>query len=268
MKKIVFSLLFLFFVSLTFCQELYVFSEPASNMPSKSISFKLTGRFPSTRDFRQRYMPEAMIGINRYLMVHLTGTFSDIYTRNLQPESGRLYVKYRFYSKDDIHKHFRMAAFGDVSFSNSPYTYDETSLEGDNSGFQYGIIATQLLNKLAISSTWAYTKLFKVNAHKIILKDPTYHFLNYSLSAGYLLLPKKYTSYNQLNVNAYAELLGAKSLQNGNYNLDLAPAIQFIFNSNSKINLGYRFQIAGNMNRMASNTYQVAFEHTFFNLWK
>ena len=268
MKKIVTTILLSFFAMITYCQELYVFSEPASNMPSKSISLKLTGRFPSSADFSQRYMPEAMIGINKYLMVHLSGTLSDFYTKNLQPESGRLYVKYRFYSKDDIHKHFRMAAFADVSFSKSPYTYEETNLEGDNSGFQYGIIATQLLNKLAISTTWAYSKLFKVNADKLFLNNPSYHFLNYSLSAGYLLFPKKYTSYKQLNVNAYAELLGAKSLQNANYNLDLAPAIQFIFNSNSKINVGYRFQLSGNVTRMASNTFLVGFEHTFFNFWK
>ena len=56
-----------------------------------------------------------------------------------------------------------MAAFGNLSFSKSPYTYDETNLEGDNSGLQYGIITTQLLNKLAISSTFSYLKLFKVN---------------------------------------------------------------------------------------------------------
>ncbi len=228
MKKIVTTILLSLFVMISYCQELYVFSEPASNMPSKSISLKLTGRFPGTSDFRQRYMPEAMIGINKYLMVHLSGTVSDYYTKNLQPESGRLYVKYRFYSKDDVHKHIRMAAFADVSFSKSPYTYEETNLEGDNSGYQFGIIATQLLSKLAISTTWAYSKLFNVNADKLFLNNPTYHFLNYSFSAGYLLLPKKYTSYKQLNVNAYAELLVAKSIQNKNYNLDLAPALQLI----------------------------------------
>ena len=257
MKKIVISFMFLFFVKYNYCQELYVFSEPASNMPSKSISLKLTGRFPTTSDFRQRYMPEAMIGVNKYLMVHVIGTFSDYYTKNFGPESGRLYFKYRFLSIDEVHKHFRMAAFGNLSFSKSPYTYDETNLDGDNSGLQYGIITTQLLNKLAISSTFSYLKLFTLNNDKLFVNNPSYHFLNYSLSAGYLILPVKYTSYKQLNVNAYAELLGAKSIQNGNYYLDIAPALQFIFNSNSKINLGYRVQIAGNMNRMARNTFQL-----------
>ncbi|WP_299512721.1 hypothetical protein [Mucilaginibacter sp.] len=39
-----------------------------------------------------------------------------------------------------------------------------------------------------------------------------YHFLDnavaYTLSAGYLLFPKVYQNYNQVNVNLYTELLG------------------------------------------------------------
>jgi hypothetical protein len=63
-------------------------------------------------------------------------------------------------------------------------------------------------------------------------------------------------------------MLGMRSLDQEHYGLDLAPAIQFIFKSNSKINLGFRFQLDGNMNRIANRTWQVAFEHTLFNVWK
>lgn len=266
--KTICTIFLLLFARAVFCQELYVFTEPASNMPSKSVSVRLTARYPTTNSFRQRYMPEVMIGVSKWLMVHVSGTVSDYYTGNLRAESGRLYAKYRFYSHDDVHKHFRLAAFGDVAVSNNPYLYDDVSLEGDNSGMQFGLIATQLVNKLAVSSTVSYTDLFAVSSNKLLTANPSDHLFNYSLSAGYLLLPKTYTNYNQLNVNAYAELLGVKSLDNRGYNIDLAPAVQCIFNSNTKVNLGYRFQLYGNMNRIGNNTWQIAIEHTFFNCWK
>ena len=264
MKQLLMALWMLALCSKANSQELYVFSEPASNMPAKSVGLKLTASFPKTPSFTNRYMPEAMIGINKYWMVHISGTLSDYYTRNLRLESGRLYAKYRFYSNDEIHKHFRMAAFGDVAFTRSPFVYDDANLEGDNSGPQAGLIATQLFNKLAVSSTVAYNNFFTVKNDKLFTAKPSYHLLSYSLSAGYLLLPKEYKNYGQTNVNAYVELLGSKSLDQKFYALDLAPALQFIFNSNSKVNIGYRFQMTSSMHRMATNVWQLGFEHTSF----
>jgi hypothetical protein len=248
-------------------QELYVYSEPASNMPSKSVALKLSGRFPQN-NAKQRYMPEVMLGINKDWMVHVSTTLSNYYSNNVRLESGRAYAKYRFYSNDEVHKHFRMAAFGDVSLTRSPYLYHEVTLEGDNSGAQGGLIATQLVNKLAVSGTAAYTRVFKkeiVHQHEGV---PSYDMLNYSLSAGYLLLPKDYTDYKQTNVNLYIEMLGMRSLDQKHYGVDLAPAVQFIFNSNTKINIGYRYQVAGNMTRIANKTFLLAVEHTLFNIWK
>jgi len=49
---------------------------------------------------------------------------------------------------------------------------------------------------------------------------------------------------------------------------DLAPAVQFIFNSTSKINIGYRFQLNGNMDRMTEQSYLVSYEWTFLNVIK
>ena len=95
-----------------------------------------------------------------------------------------------------------------------------------------------------------------------------YQSINYSLSGGYLLLPKEYTDYKQMNLNLYTELLGEKSLDSKKYCLDLAPAVQFIFNSNFKANIGYRFQLSGNMSRMSNNSWQVSFERTFLSALK
>ena len=69
-----------------------------------------------------------------------------------------------------------------------------------------------------------------------------------------------------MNFNIYTEFLAQQSLSDKKtYFVDAAPALQFIFNSNSKLNLGYRFQLKGNANRSMNESFLVSFEHTFFN---
>jgi hypothetical protein len=92
--------------------------------------------------------------------------------------------------------------------------------------------------------------------------------MNYSLSAGYLLLPFEYVDYRQTNLNLYAELLAQQSLDRKACYVDLAPAIQLIFNSNAKLNIGYRFQLNGDMQRMTESSWLISFERTFLNALK
>lgn len=246
-------------------QELYVFSEPASNMPAKSLSVKLSatagGRLT---DLQQRYTPEIMLGINKNLMLHGALTFSNMHGKSLAWESVYSYGKYRFLSKDALHQHFRMALFAEGGYNRNPLMYDELNVQGNNSGIQAGVIATQLRHKLAVSATASMIRAFAPDAerHHLNIADKA---LNYSLSAGYLVLPKKYTSYDQLNLNVYAEMLAQQSLGGDAYWIDAAPAVQAIFNSNSKLNVGYRFQVRGNATRNMRNALYVSFEHTFFN---
>ena len=88
------AVLFLFFLSsVVKAQELYVYTEPASNMPAHSLSAKVTanyiGKRPETGNrFMQRYIPELMFGINKNWMVHAGGTFADMHTRNFRWESS------------------------------------------------------------------------------------------------------------------------------------------------------------------------------------
>src|SRR4051812_22366512 len=99
MKKLflLVTVLFVLFIKAN-SQELFVSAEPASNMPSKTIGLKVTGLFPNTASFKQRYKPEVMFGINKNWMVHVSSTFSNYYSGNTRYESGRAYAKYRFYS--------------------------------------------------------------------------------------------------------------------------------------------------------------------------
>lgn len=253
-------------------QELYVFSEPASNMPAKSISGKYSGKFLKglhSDRIEQRHTAEVMLGLNKKWMVHGVATFSDMYSSNVRWESVRFYAKYRFLSFDEVHRHFRMAAFFQASHSrNRPY-YDELSLEGDQSGLQAGIIATQLVNKLAVSATVSNVQLLQ--GTRFNDKNPQlypYQALDYSLSAGYLLLPRSYNSYKQTNLNLYVELLGQRTYDLDYYYVDLAPAIQLIFNSNAKLNIGYRWQLGSDMHRMSDRSWMISFERTFLNALK
>ena len=256
-------------------QELFVYTEPASNMPAHSLSPKLSANYigklqGNQNRFMQRYTPELMFGISKKWMIHLGGTFADMHTSNFRWESIYLYAKYRFISKDELHSHFRMAAFADASYSRSPYHYDEISLQGDKSGVQAGIIATQLWNKLAVSATISHIQALDESRNDKVQYIPSriYQAMNYSLSAGYLVLPLEYVDYKQTNLNLYAEVLAQQSLDRKAYYVDLAPSMQLIFNSNSKLNIGYRFELNGDMQRMTSSSWLISFERTFLNALK
>jgi hypothetical protein len=249
-------------------QELYVFSEPASNMPAYSTGVKqslkwLPDRPGKGRDFRST--TEWMYGVNKNWMVHAAVTFSDMYSSNFRWESWRIYSKYRFYSSDDLYRHFRMAAYAEVSTSTNPLIYDELSMEGDQSGWQAGIILTQLLHKLAISGTAGFTQTFLQpdTLHHISVPPIAREAFTYSLSAGYLILPRTYSSYDQTNLNLYCEFLGQEGISSRRGFLDMAPALQLIFKSQFKLNLGYRFQLAGDMKRMAQQSWLLSTEWLF-----
>ena len=214
---------------------------------------------------KQRYMPEIMFGINKNLMVHGVATFSNMHNTNFGWEGAYAYTKYRFLSKDAVHAHFRMAAFAEGGYSKNPLFYDELNVQGDVSGVQGGLIATQLVNRLAVSSTVSYIQAL-YDKEKLHHADVVDKAMMYTLSAGFLILPFEYSSYDQLNFNVYTELLAQQSVgDKKTHFIDLAPAIQFIFNSNSKLNFGYRFQLRGNAERAMERSFLLSFEHTFFN---
>lgn len=251
-------------------QELYVFTEPASNMPAKSISAKVTGRFVNAANANntlQRYAPEIMFGVNKNWMIHFSPGFSDMFSSTLRWESAKVYAKYRFFTDDEVHRHFRMAVFGEAAYSRNDPHFDELNLDGDQSGVQGGIILTQLTKKVALSSTLSVIQAVQERSKTDLTNTPRKAF-NYTVSAGLLVLPVRYTSFKQVNLNIYTELLGQQSLDQRKGNVDLAPAIQLIFNSNAKINVGYRFQLDGNMNRMGQRGWLISFERTFLNALK
>lgn len=274
MKKLFFPAVFFLAIEAG-GQELYVFTEPASNMPTRSISIRLKSEFMGPQPWHnrsmQRLMPEVMFGLSKKWMLHTGTSFGNMHTNNFAWESVYSYIKYRFLSKDEIHQHFRMAAFVEAAYTTSPFHQDEVNLEGDKSGVQFGVIATQLWHKFALSGTVSHTQVLdesRKSKNVTYVPSRIYQVMNYSLSAGYLLLPKEYTDYKQLNVNVYTEFLAQQSLDRKAYYIDMAPAVQLIFNSNTKLNVGYRFQLDGTMQRMAKTSWLISLERTFLNALK
>lgn len=250
-------------------QELYVFTEPASNMPTKSIGVRLTneGMF-NNPGFVSRTIPEVMFGFNKNLMAHAQAFLSDM-DGKYRLEGGSLYAKYRFLSLDEAQSHFRAAAFGRISTSKRPTYTRDINLEGDNSGLQGGLVFTQLLHKLALSATLGYAHAFENNNRQIAGMPQPDNMFSYSLSSGYLVLPFVYKNYNEPNFNIYFEMLGKTDPATGQSYLDLAPAVQLILNSRTRIDVGYRFQATGNMpGRYTKNMYLLRAEFNFFNALK
>lgn len=251
-------------------QELFVYTEPASNMPAHSLGLRLNNWvMQETPDGAINYhlIPEIMWGVNKNLMIHGEAFLSN---RNqaFGAEGASVYAKYRFYSHDAVYRHFRMAAFGRASYNNASVHQDEIETNGHNSGFEIGWLSTQLLHKQAISASVSYERAFKP---KPLAGEEVYNAtqaINYTLSTGRLILPKSYTNYEQTNFNIMIELLGQYLPESGKAYLDIAPSLQFIFSSQTRIDVGYRRQLYSGMRRTAPNGFLIRFEHVIFNAVK
>ncbi len=263
-----FSLLFLSAHQIVSAQELYVFTEPASNMPSKSLAIRLTNDVMLESRMSVRTIPEVMVGLNKNFMFHLQG-FASNFSGNYKVEGGSFYAKYRFLSADAKQSHLRGALYGRISTSNQHTSLEDINLEGDVAGWQGGVVVTQLIHKLALSATVGYAKAFDRPSKRMVGVSFPDEMLNFSLSSGYLLLPVIYKNYSQPNFNLYVELLGKTNPANGRSYLDIAPAVQLILNSRTRIDLGYRFEAAGSMRtRYLKNMYVARVEFNFFNVLK
>lgn len=253
-------------------QELYVSSEPASNMPKNSLGLRATAEIMPGSDASVRFIPEVMYGVAKSLMVHSSMYISDVHQKSQRVEGFGFYAKYRFLSIDSVQRHFRAAAFARYSSVNNPISsgtrlIDDINLEGDASGVQGGIVLTQLLHKLALSASGSYIRSFDNRGGNIRLPGQADDAIAYTFSAGYLSYPKVYTSYSQPNLNLYFEFLGQSAIGQGKSYVEAAPAIQLILNSRTRIDVSRRFQLYGNMNRMTKNMFLIRLEHNLFNVF-
>lgn len=247
-------------------QELYVNTEPASNMATQSLGIRLENQGYFSPVYKTRTTLELMYGASKHLMLHGSLYVSDYYQSTQHFEGGSVYAKYRFISIDSVQKHFRGAFFAKLSGINNPIINQEISLEGDNSGLQTGVVFTQLLHKLALSGSASYLHNWDNSGDNYLPAGYSRDALAYTLSAGYLLLPKAYKSYGQTNLNIYAELLGKTNPGYGQSYLDAAPAVQLIFNSLIRLDFSYRLPLYNSMVRNTGHMYLIRLEYNLFNL--
>lgn len=272
MKKIFMALLVaaLCFYLPAAAQELYVNTEPASNMAAKSIGFRFNNKFMKTTDsrFGWRFNPELMFGLSNKWMWHLSGYFSDLYQHTFRLEGFSTYAKYRFYANDDVHTHFRLAAYGKAALIKNPVASEEINPDGDNTGLGAGLVATRLMHKIALSASAGYDRAMDNAGHFKFPEQNGKDAVGYTLSAGALVFPQVYRNYRQVNMNVFMELLGQSNLETGKHYLDMAPALQFIFASRTRVDLSYRFQMDGDMQRFSDRSFLFRVEYNIFNAYK
>lgn len=249
-------------------QELFVVTEPASNVPAGSLSARV-GQLLFKEKFESGYnyylMPEVTWGMNKNLMFRATAFVSSVNSQ-LVADGGSFYTKYRFFSTDDMNSHFRLAAFGRYSFNSANIYQEQIEILGQNTGFEAGIVATKLIKKVAISSSVSFEKAFDNKPDYPFPSTQGDNATNYTLSFGKLMYPKKYTSYKQTNINLMLEFLGQTINENGKSYLDVIPAVQFIINSQARIDLAYRQELYSSMLRTAPNGVYLNLEYTFYNV--
>ncbi len=265
-KLLVFCLCF-FYNLAGHSQELFVYSEPASNMPTGSTGVRLTNwlmRDDYAIGTGYQLMPEVMFGLSKRAMLHAEAFISNA-DNTWAVDGAGAYFKYRFLSVDGMHKHFRMAAFGRASTSNIPIRGQDINLFGRSTGYNAGLVATQLLQKTAISATAYYEQAYNNGKHED-QKSYSKHAANYIISAGHLVLPKHYKNYRQTNMNLMLEVPFQIVQPDRLYYIDVAASVQFIFNSQTRVDIGYRREVDGNMYRPSANGMLLRIEHLFFKL--
>ncbi len=266
MKKI-FIFILAFSFSKIHAQELFVFTEPASNMAAKSIGIRMTNfimKEKATGKYNYHLLPELMIGVSKKLMLH-GEMFVSNRNNKFTAEGGSVYLKYRLLSTDEVHSHFRVAVLGRYSYNNSDIHQQAIDFFGHNAGYETGLAATKLANKIAISAGTSFLHATDNGTEKFAYSNRERNALYYTLSIGKLMLPKEYTSYNQTNLNLMCELLGQTNLGNKQTYIDIAPSAQLIFNSRIRLDLGYRFPVVKKLSRTAPEGFVIKIEYNFFN---
>jgi hypothetical protein len=269
MAKII-SLFVLIICQTVVSQELFVVTDPASNVPANSLAVNLMqSAFKEKFEtgYNYHFMPEITYGLNQNIMFRASGFVSNR-NNNLVAEGVSFMIKYRLYSQDDINSHFRLATFGRYSFNNSDIHQEQIEILGHNTGFETGIIATKLIKKVAISSTFSFEKALDNKPNYAFPTTSGNNATNYTLSFGKLVYPKKYTNFKQTNINLMVEFIGQTINGNGKSFLDVVPAIQFIFNSQARLDLAYRTELMSSMLRTTPNGLYLNLYYTFFNLKK
>jgi hypothetical protein len=227
-------------------QELFIQTEPASNVPKGVLGVRLFDEtFKEQSILRNMFALRIMYGVLPRLTVMATATESNHHDVNFPANlafhthngtqttysngnfqhgadypylfSGiDVYAKFRVLTADGTHRHLRIALYAEYSTAHVAHDETEPTLLGDTRGYGGGFIATALQNHLAISLTTGFIIPNKYDGYAPDLAGgplvPTELIYGraviYDLSFGYLLFPVHYQSYEKPNFNVYLEFMG------------------------------------------------------------
>lgn len=278
-------------------QELFPLNEPASTMPRNVLGVRaFSQHYKEVKNqHRNLYGLRMMYGLTPKLTVMVGGTVSNHHSKSLPPDfpdhntpqvgvplpyrfNGlNFYAKYRFYTHDAQNRHLRLAAWAQYSHLNVAHDEGEPNLQDDTRGFGAGLIGTYLYRHFAVSFNGGLIlpSEYKGDVPDILAGLPSVparvvygKAWQYNLSFGYLLLPQRYSSYRQTNINLYLELLGksydgakvyfenigmpgsayevtglGKEVLSRSYYVEAHPGIQAIIRSNLRIDLSVGFPV-------------------------
>tara|TARA_Y100001935_G_scaffold247814_1_gene244188 strand:+ start:760 stop:1608 length:849 start_codon:yes stop_codon:yes gene_type:complete len=263
----IFLVLFLSFISsLSSAQELYINAEPASLIPkgTKVVRLNHHSIFLDGTNIMGGIgnaiimSPSISYGLSKKIMVSGSFQFSNKpYEQDMMPNFGfsgfKLSSKQRILTTDKQKYHTRLSSFIKYSYHDNKFMKDNLDIEIQDTGFEFGIIGTQLINKLAISVTSAVTRISNIdekytNGSTVKWQSINLNTIQNSISAGYLLFPRKYKSYKQTNFNLYLEYLTNTILTKdypdryNKFSSTIAPGIQFIIMSRSRLDFSYKIR--------------------------
>jgi len=258
MKQICLTFLFFFLISYkSYSQELYINTEPASLIPkgvkiirlyNSNIFLKGTDDLGNSLATAKLFVPSFSYGISKQIMITTSFQFSnDIYdssNSNFGFSGLKFYSKQRIFSTDKQKYHTRLSSFVKYAYHKNKFMKDNLDIDLQDTGLEFGLLATQLIEKFAISIT---TGLGIYTVENLNL------FKN-CISAGYLFFPRKYKSYKQTNFNIYFEYMTNTILNSSfptkydKFSNTIAPGIQFIILSRSRLDFSYKIRNGGNKN--------------------
>ena len=264
--RIFFILFILIYSYKISAQELYINSEPASLIPKGTKVVRLTNSniFLDGSNIMGSIgnafivTPSLSYGLSKKIMLSGSIQFANKpYEQDMMPNFGlngfKLYSKQRILTTDKQKYHTRLSSFIKYSYHEDKFMKDNLDLELQDTGFELGLIGTQLINKLAISITTAVTRISNIDekftqGSTVKWQKTNLNTFKNSISAGYLLFPRKYKSYKQTNFNLYVEYLTNTILNKEfpvryhKFSSTFAPGIQFILLSRSRLDFSYKIR--------------------------
>ena len=262
--RIFFILFLLFFSDFSSAQELYINTEPASLIPKGTKVVRLhhhtiflnENNEPGSQSSAKLLIHQISYGISKNIMVSAAFQISnnpfDINT-NSRFNGFKFYSKQRILSTDKQKYHTRLSSFikyanhGKWYLPNYKFISNTYDIDTQDSGVEFGLIATQLIKKLAVSVTSGFGVISNKTSDGTY-DDKNFNSIRNSISAGYLLFPRSYKSYKQTNFNIYFEYLTSSILSNkyplryNKFMSTFAPGIQFIIMSRSRLDFGYKIR--------------------------